>query len=54
MASDPLRESEHSRPVSPSARPTFWERLVPHWRKVVIGAVALAALLWLTFERTAS
>ena len=33
---------------------SVWERLVPHWRKVLIGAVALAALLWFVFERTAS
>jgi hypothetical protein len=31
-----------------------WERLVPHWPWVLGGAAALAALLWLIFERTAS
>jgi hypothetical protein len=40
--------------VSDRIRRSPWERLAPHWRLVVIGAAALAAVLWLFFERTAS
>ena len=40
--------------VGLSRRRAVWERLVPHWRKVLLGAVVLAAALWLLFERTAS
>jgi hypothetical protein len=40
--------------VSGRARRSPWERLVPHWRLVLLGAAALAAVLWLVFERTAS
>ena len=57
MASIDPRESGFSRPVRPSAvnpEPSIRQRLVPHWRLVLIGAAALAAALWLIFERTAS
>jgi hypothetical protein len=35
-------------------RRALWERLVPHWRLVLIAAAALAVALWFAFERTAS
>jgi hypothetical protein len=33
---------------------SLWERLVPHWRTVLVGAAVLAVVLWVVFERTAS
>jgi hypothetical protein len=30
-----------------------WERIAPHWQKVVVSAVALALLIWFLSTRVA-